>query len=129
MTMLIDLPFSTSKEREDLGKINIPVFWGGPVETKKIFVLHSKEYQNDSTITYEDISISQDHKILLDISKNKGPKTNLVILGYSGWGDGKLEGEMEREDWTLSEINIDLIFERDNAKKWLNAINNSFIRL
>ena len=56
-------------------------------------------------------------------------KKNLVILGYSGWGDGQLEGEMEREDWTLSEINIDLIFERDNAKKWLNAINNSFIRL
>ena len=129
MTVLIDLPFSTSKEREDLGKINIPVFWGGPVETKKIFVLHSKEYQNDSTITYEDISISQDHKILLDISKNKGPKKNLIILGYAGWGDGQLEGEMEREDWTLSEINTDLIFEEDNNKKWLNAINNSFIRI
>ena len=129
MTKLIELPFSTSKEKEELGKINIPVFWGGPVKTRKIFVLHSNEYQNNSTINYEDISISQNYKILLDISKNKGPKKNLVILGYSGWGDGQLEGEMEREDWTLSEINIDLIFERDNAKKWLNAINNSFIRL
>ena len=129
MTKLIELPFSTSKEKEELGKINIPVFWGGPVATRKIFVLHSNEYQNNSTINYEDISISQNYKILLDISKNKGPKKNLVILGYSGWGDGQLEGEMEREDWTLSEINIDLIFERDNAKKWLNAINNSFIRL
>ena len=129
MTKLIELPFSTSKEKEELGKINIPVFWGGPVETRKIFVLHSNEYQNNSTINYEDISVSQNYKILLDISKNKGPKKNLVILGYSGWGDGQLEGEMEREDWTLSEINIDLIFERDNAKKWLNAINNSFIRL
>ena len=129
MTKLIELPFSTSKEKEELGKINIPVFWGGPVETKKIFVLHSKEYQNDSTINYEDISISQDHKILLDISKNKGPKKNLIILGYAGWGDGQLEGEMEREDWTLSEINTDLIFEENNNKKWLNAINNSFIRI
>ena len=129
MTKLIELPFSTSKEKEELGKINIPVFWGGPVETKKIFVLHSKEYQNDSTINYENISISQDHKILLDISKNKGPKKNLIILGYAGWGDGQLEGEMEREDWTLSEINTDLIFEEDNNKKWLNAINNSFIRI
>lgn len=129
ITKLIELPFSTLKEKEELGNINIPVFWGGPVKTRKIFVLHSNEYQNNSTINYEDISISQNYKILLDISKNKGPKKNLVILGYSGWGDGQLEGEMEREDWTLSEINIDLIFERDNAKKWLNAINNSFIRL
>ena len=129
IALLIDPSLNSPEEREKLFKINVPVFWGGPVETRKIFVLHSNEYQNNSTINYEDISISQNYKILLDISKNKGPKKNLVILGYSGWGDGQLEGEMEREDWTLSEINIDLIFERDNAKKWLNAINNSFIRI
>lgn len=130
MTMLIDdLSFSTPEEREELSKINIPVFWGGPVETRKIFVLHSIEYKNNSTINYKDISISQNYEVLLDISKNKGPKKNLVILGYSGWGDGQLEGEMEKEHWTLSDINTDLIFEKDNTKKWLNAISNSFIRI
>ena len=34
----------------------------------------------------------------------------------------QLEGEMEREGWSLSEINLDLIFEMDNTEKWLNAI-------
>ena len=50
-------------------------------------------------------------------------------MGISSWGEGQLEGEMEREGWTLSEINLNLIFEMDNAEKWLNAIKNSFIRL
>ena len=73
-------------------KINIPVFWGGPVETKKIFILHSNEYQSDSTKNYNGISISQDYNILFEIAKNKGPEKSLVIFGYSGWGSGQLEG-------------------------------------
>ena len=38
-------------------------------------------------------------------------KSNLVIVGASSWGPGQLEGEMERDDWILSEIKKDLISE------------------
>ena len=110
-------------------KINIPVFWGGPVETKKIFILHSKEYQSDSTNNYGSISISNDYDILFDIAKNKGPEKSLVILGYSGWGDGQLEGEMERDHWILSDIDLNIIFEKESSKKWENAYKNSFIKI
>ena len=129
IALLIDPSLNTSAEREKLFKINIPVFWGGPVDTKEIFILHTVEYQSDTTKNYGDISISQDYNILLDIAKNRGPEKSLVILGYSGWGSGQLEGEMERDSWVLSEINKDLIFKIDNDKKWLNAINSSFISL
>ena len=50
-------------------------------------------------------------------------------MGISSWGEGQLEGEMGRDGWTLSEINLNLIFEMNNTEKWLNAIKNSFIRL
>ena len=116
-------------KKKELYDVKIPVFWGGPVNENKILILHSQEYENETTKSYKDLSISSDYKILFEIADNKGPKKNLIILGISSWGSGQLEGEMEREGWILSEINIDLIFERDNTKKWLNAINNSFIRL
>ena len=119
---------STNKQKE-LYNVKIPIYWGGPVNENEILVLHSKEYQNETTTNYKNISISSDYKILFDIADNKGPKKNLVIVGISSWGEGQLEGEMEREGWTLSEINLNLIFEMDNAEKWLNAIKNSFIRL
>ena len=35
----------------------------------------------------------------------------MVILGYSGWGSGQLEGEMERDHWILSDLDVDIIFE------------------
>ncbi len=119
---------STNKQKE-LYNVNIPVYWGGPVNENKILILHSREYKNETTINFKNVSISTDYNILFEIADNKGPKKNLVILGISSWDEGQLEGEMEREHWTLSDVNTDLVFEMDNSKKWLNAIKNSFIIL
>ena len=130
LALLIDPSLSnTPEEREKLYGINILIFWGGPVEVKKIFVLHSSEYQSESTKNYGGISISQDYNILFDIAEDKGPEKSLVILGYSGWGSGQLEGEMERDHWILSDLDSDIIFEKESMKKWPKAYENSFIRL
>jgi len=129
IALLIDPSLNTSEEREDLFKINVPIFWGGPVDPKEIFILHSSEYKSESTKRYEKISISQDYNILLDIAKNKGPEKSLVILGYSGWGKGQLEGEMERDHWILSDIDLDITFNDESKTKWNKAIKNSFIKI
>ena len=129
IALLIDSSLNTSEEREKLFKLNIPIFWGGPVDPKEIFILHSNEYKSKSTIKYENISISQDYEILFDIAKNQGPKKSLVILGYSGWGKGQLEGEMERDHWILSDIDLDITFDEESKTKWNKAIKNSFIKI
>ena len=129
LAMLIDPSLSTPEEREKLYGVNILIFWGGPVEVKKIFVLHSIEYQSRSTKNYGSISISQDYNILFDIAENKGPEKSLVILGYSGWGNGQLEGEMERDHWILSDLDSNIIFDKDSKEKWKEAYKNSFIKI
>ena len=129
IALLIDPSLSTSKERERLYKINIPIFWGGPVDVKEIFILHSTEYQSDTTRNYGNISVSQDYNILFDIAENKGPEKSLIIFGYSGWGSGQLEGEMERDHWILSDIDLNLIFDEDLNTKWNRAYKNSFIKI
>jgi len=112
-----------------LFKVNIPVFWGGPVDVKEIFILHSTEYQSETTKKYGNISISQDYNILFDIAENKGPKKSLVVFGYSGWGSGQLEGEMERDHWILSDIDLDITFDKESNTKWNEAFKNSFIKV
>ena len=97
IALLIDPSLSTSEDRERLFKVEVPVFWGGPVNLKEIFILHSTEYKSKTTKNYGNISISRDYNVLFDIAENKGPNKSLVIFGYSGWGSGQLEGEMERD--------------------------------
>ena len=129
IALLIDPSLNSSEEREELFKKNIPIFWGGPVDVKEIFILHSSEYKSKTTKNYGDISISQDYDILFDIAENKGPEKSLVILGYSGWGSGQLEGEMERDHWILSDIDLDITFDKDSNTKWNKAFKNSFIKI
>ena len=129
IALLIDPSLNTSKEREKLFKIDIPVFWGGPVDVKEIFILHSNEYKSESTKNFGNISISQDYNILFDIAEDKGPQKSLVILGYSGWGEGQLEGEMERDHWILSDIDLNITFDEDSNIKWDRAFKNSFIKI
>ena len=129
IALLIDPSLNSPEEREKLFKINVPVFWGGPVDVKEIFILHSTEYQSDTTKNYGNISISQDYNILFDIAKNKGPENSLVIFGYSGWGSGQLEGEMERDHWILSDVDLDITFDKDSNTKWNKAFKNSFIKI
>ena len=129
IALLIDPTLNSSEEREKLFKISIPVFWGGPVDVKEIFILHSTEYQSETTKNYGNISISKDYNILFDIAENKGPKKVLVILGYAGWGSGQLEGEMEKDHWVLSEIDLNITFNKDSNTKWDKAIKNSFIKI
>ena len=126
---LIDSSLNTSKDREKLLKKKIQVFWGGPVDVEEIFILHSTEYRSETTRNYGNISVSKDYNILFDIAENKGPEKSLVIFGYSGWGNGQLEGEMERGGWILSDIDLNITFDKDSNTKWERAFKNSFIKI
>ena len=118
-----------SINKKQLYDVQIPIYWGGPVDDHKILILHSKDYKNESTKEYNNLSTSDDLATLVEIAEKKGPKKSLIVLGLAAWNIGQLDGEIEFERWTLSEIDEDLIFDMENKKKWLKAINNSFIRL
>ena len=115
--------------KKELYDIEIPIYWGGPVDKNKILILHTNDYKNETTKKYNKLSTSHDLKTLVKIAEEKGPKKSLVVLGMSAWNIGQLDGEIEMESWTLSEMSMDLIFEVENNKKWLKALSNSFIRL
>ena len=116
-------------DKRKLFKIKIPIFWGGPLDQNKIFILHSNDYKDRTTKKFFNISISKGNEILFEIAQKKGPKESIVIVGLSAWTVGQLDGEVEKGNWTFSEINNDLIFENKNEEKWLEAIKNQFLPL
>ena len=112
LSSLIHKSKKTTNKEKELYNVKIPIYWGGPVNDNQIMILHSKEYKNETTKNFNNLSISSDYKILFEIAEKKGPKKSLVIMGISSWGPGQLEGEMEVGDMGfIRQSDTDLIFE------------------
>ena len=60
--------------------------------------------------------------VLEDIAESKGPEKYLVMLGYSGWGPGQLEGEIAQNGWLTTDASLELLFETRPDEKWQKAL-------
>jgi len=116
-------------EEKKIYNMKLPIYWGGPLDNNKIFIIHSKDYKNNNTKNYKNVSITSDYKALLDIAQKKGPKNSLVIVGLSAWTVGQLDGEIDKGHWNLSEVSEEILFEKNNEIKHQMATKNSFVRL
>ncbi|MEQ8655601.1 MAG: YqgE/AlgH family protein [Kiloniellales bacterium] len=101
----------------------IDVHFGGPVEAGRGFVLHSAEYQQDSTLQVDErIAMTATLDILRDIAAGEGPKRHLFALGYAGWGPGQLDSELQANGWLTADANETLVFSAELSDKWDGAI-------
>ena len=116
-------------DKKKLDKLTLPIYWGGPVDENRIFVLHTNEYKSKSTKIFNSLSVTNDLQILIDISEKNGPKESMILVGISGWGENQLEGELERDQWSLAEKDLNLIFKEKNDHKWKSATTNIFVPL
>lgn len=92
---------------------------GGPVEPGRGFVLHSSEYQSESTLEIgADICLTATLEILRAIATGKGPKNCLLALGYAGWASGQLEDEISSNGWLTVDADTSIIFEVANDLKY-----------
>ena len=104
---------------------NIPITLGGPVDTKKGFVLHTREFEDESTIKVDkNIFLTSTMNILKSIVKGEGPKRSLFALGYSGWIEGQLELEISNNGWFVAPGNAKLIFDCRIEDRWYKAIKS-----
>lgn len=104
--------------------LNLPVMYGGPVETARGFLLHSSDFKRPETMHIDDhFAITGTVDALQDIAQEGRPKNLLFILGYAGWDAGQLEDELQQASWLVVDPDDDLIFEGDPDEKWLKAIN------
>ena len=102
----------------------LPILYGGPVETGRGFVLHSGEYEgsNSTLPVSEEISLTATLDILRAIAEGRGPKQALFALGYAGWGAGQVETEFQSNGWLHCEADPVLVFGTDPNDKWKTAL-------
>ena len=98
------------------------VFFGGPVQTERAFILHSTGPKGPETEEIcAGVSISYSLESLRHLSEN--PTDNLrVFLGYAGWGPGQLASEVQEGAWLLHEPSVDLVFAEPERDPWSEAL-------
>ncbi len=106
----------------ELGEL--PVYFGGPVETGRGFVLHSTDYAGDdgSLRVSDEVAMTASRTILSDIAAGRGPAHAMMAVGYSGWGPGQLEAEIAANGWLTGDPDEAIIFGEDFRDKWKRAL-------
>jgi putative transcriptional regulator len=112
-------------DREDLAQS--PVFFGGPVQTERGFVLHEKLGDDvspyNSTLSIPGgLEMTTSKDVLEALSHGAGPKKVLITLGYSGWGAGQLEDELSRNGWLTVSADPGVIFDTPIEQRYERAL-------
>jgi putative transcriptional regulator len=97
----------------------IPVYFGGPVDRNRGFVIHSAERMTDTMPgASPEVAVTASSAVLNDILQGKGPRQAALIIGYTGWAAGQLEQEIEQNSWIAAPASRKLIFETEDDLKW-----------
>jgi putative transcriptional regulator len=100
-----------------------PVHVGGPVQPSRGFVLHSPDYVQDGTMVIDErFALTATVDVLKAIAAGEGPARSVLALGYAGWDAGQLDAEIQSNGWLLAPADPEIVFDRDNASKWLRAM-------
>ncbi|MBS0444502.1 MAG: YqgE/AlgH family protein [Proteobacteria bacterium] len=118
-----------SLARADLAEA--PVYFGGPVQTERGFVLHDRLASEDGEGAHYNsylqipggLEMTTSKDVLEALSQGVGPKRVLVTLGYSGWGAGQLEDEMQRNGWINVTAEPAIIFDTPVEQRYERALS------
>jgi len=122
--------------RADLSEA--PVFYGGPVQTERGFVLHEALLNTPAPAEGEDkpepvyastmmipggLEMTTSRDVLEALSTGAGPARVLVSLGYSAWAQGQLESEIGENSWLIVHADPAVIFETPVAQRYDKALS------
>lgn len=110
----------------DCPQADFPVFMGGPIANDTLHFVHSCYDKLNSGIEIMDGVFWGGNFEALQIMLNTDQISNDEIkffIGYSGWGDGQLELELEQNSWLVTNrFNSEVIFVEDEENLWREVV-------
>lgn len=97
-------------EHEQFAKL--PVYFGGPVQLDRGFVLHRPVGHWQSTLMINaELGLTSSRDVLQSVAQAGEPTDFLVSLGYSGWDAGQLEDELAQNSWLTVPARASILFD------------------
>lgn len=102
------------------------VYWGGPVQPERGFVVHSNEqghaHFDASVALTNQLQVTSSPDVMQAIADGQGPAQFMVLLGYAGWGAGQLEQEVVDNTWLNAPGDPAIIFDTPAPTRWERAV-------
>ncbi len=109
----------------DLKGYSLPVYYGGPVQMNTIHFLHQyPDLIPESVKVSKDIYWGGNFETVTALIKTKSIDLNKIkfFIGYSGWGDGQLTGELKEKSWLTVSANHKLVFNTGHDEIWKGSL-------
>lgn len=108
-----------------------PVYFGGPVQVERGFVLHEpiidKGYRSSLEVP-GGLTMTTSKDVLEAVATGNGPQKFLMTLGYAGWSAGQLEDEIALNGWInvpLSRDQMsDIIFDTPSSQRYERTMSH-----
>ncbi|MCC7417325.1 MAG: YqgE/AlgH family protein [Acidobacteria bacterium] len=105
---------------------DLDVWVGGPVEPERSWILIGDDSPETEGLggmrVAEGMYLSTSPDLLRRLLEPDPPPFTRLIVGYSGWGPGQLEAELNASAWLISDVDRDLIFKTPADSMWETAI-------
>jgi len=125
-----------SLSMKDTARADAPIYFGGPVQTDRGFVLHEPAGEWQATLkvtagkggtggtggTGSTIGLTTSKDILEAVGRGEGPAKMLVSLGYAGWSAGQIEHELAQNAWLTVEAKDAILFDLPPDERLLAAM-------
>jgi putative transcriptional regulator len=98
---------------------------GGPVEPQRSWILvgDDEDVVEEARVQIADgLYLSTSPDLLQRLMGPEPPARTRFIVGYSGWGPGQLDAEIQESAWLISDVDRDLIFNTPADRLWEAAI-------
>lgn len=116
-------------EHEVFSKLALPVWWGGPVGTDTLQILHRIPEHVASGVSlggglYLGATLEELAEFVLGRSEREVTDACRFVLGYAGWGAGQLELELAGGSWLPVALEVELAFLYEQEIAWQRAVRS-----
>jgi putative transcriptional regulator len=107
---------------------DLQIWIGGPVEPERSWILVGDEPTDDRADegfgmqVSDGLFLSTSPDLLRRLLEPLPPPRARLMVGYSGWGPGQLEAELQASAWLMSDVDRDLVFNTPPDRMWEAAI-------
>jgi putative transcriptional regulator len=111
----------------ELEEFKIPVYYGGPVQKDTIHFLHQyPDLIPGGEEVLDGVYWGGNFESLVSYVKNNDIDLNKIrfFIGYSGWSEGQLDGELEEKSWLTVDAIRKLIFHKHPEETWKDSLKH-----